>query len=92
MSDGLWKQIDKSFIHEYEAKALGDFAMDMEKMLMFGVKRTMIMQMQEDAMKALNVYIQNGRITIHEMVRLEKLIKTDDVENINLALHILNTK
>jgi len=90
--DGLWNQIDKKFIHAHEAKALGDLAMDLESMLMFGEKRTKIMKMQEDAMKILTLYIGNGKITVHEMIRLKKLIQTDDIENINLALHILNTK
>jgi len=92
MGEGLWNQLEGKFIHEYEKKAISDFAIDLERMLIFGEKRTKIMKMQEDAMRIVTTYIQNGRITIYEMLRLEKLIKTDDIENINLALHILNTK
>ena len=92
MGEGLMVQIDKSFIHKHEAKALSDLAQDMENMLLFGSKRTKIWKMQEDANRIVTTFIQNGKITIHEMTRLKKLIDSEDEENINLALHILNTK
>jgi hypothetical protein len=88
MSNGLFEQIDKSFIHTYEKKAMADLAYDMETMMMFGEK----FKLAKEATRLMADMMALGKLTMKDVLRVKKLIDSDDAENINLALHLLNSK
>jgi len=88
MGEGLWNQLDKSFIHAHEKKVMEDLAFDMESMLMWGSK----WKLKNEAGRLMADMSALGKLTMQDIMRVRKLIDSDDKENINLALHLLNSK
>ena len=92
MANGLFEQLNGKFINVYEKKALFDLGKDLEMALMFGEKTALIMKLRETAYRNMTDLSALGKLTMIDIARVSKLLDSNELENVNLATHLLNSK